>query len=105
SFVAVIISLLFMRFDKPIAHNSSKKVMSELKEGFAYLKVTPEISSVIVFLAIMSLLVLPYGTLLPFYANIIFKGHASTFGYLNGCIGLGAICGTLMLASLKPSID
>jgi MFS family permease len=79
--------------------------MGELKEGFAYLKDTPSIGLIILFLAIISLLVLPYNTLLPVYAKVIFKGNASTFGYLSGFIGLGAICGTLMLASLKQGAD
>jgi len=105
SFLAVIISLLFMRFSKPIPHNKSKKVMSEFKDGFAYLKATPSIGLIILFLAIMGLLVLPYNTLIPYYANVIFKGHASTFGWLNGCIGLGALIGTIFLASLKPGAD
>jgi len=105
SFLAVIVSLLMMRFTKPIPHNNAKKPMRELKEGLTYLKDTPSIGLIILFLAIMSLLVLPYNTLLPVYAKVIFKGSASTFGYLNGFIGLGAICGTLMLASLKPGAD
>lgn len=105
SFLAVIISLLFMRFDKPIPHNKSKKVIHELKEGFVYLKNTPSIGMVILFLAIMALLVLPYNTLLPVYAKLIFSGGASTFGYLSGFIGVGAIIGTLFLASLKPGVD
>jgi MFS family permease len=105
SFVAVIISLLLMRFTKPIPHNKSKKVMSELKEGLVYLKNTPSIGLIILFLGIMSLLVLPYNTLLPVYAKVIFSGNASTFGYLSGFIGLGAIGGTLFLASLKPGAD
>jgi MFS family permease len=53
----------------------------------------------------MGLLVLPSNTLLPVYAKVIFAGSASTFGYLSGFIGVGAICGTLFLASLKPGAD
>jgi len=105
SFLAVIFSLLLMRFNKPIPHNSSKKVMYELKEGFAYLKATPRIGVIILFLAIMSLFVLPYTFLLPVYAKVIFKGNASIYGYLYGFTGLGAIIGTIMLASLKPGVD
>ncbi len=105
SFVAVIISLLLMRFTKPIPHNKSKRVMSELKEGLVYLKNTPSIGLIILFLGIISLIVLPYNTLLPVYAKVIFSGNASTFGYLSGFIGLGAIGGTLFLASLKPGAD
>jgi MFS family permease len=105
SFLAVIISLLFMRFSKPIPSDRYKKPIHELKDGFNYLKATPSIALVILFLAAMSLLVLPYTALLPFYANVIFKGHASTFGYLNGFIGLGAVGGTIFLASLKSGAD
>lgn len=102
SFIAVIISLLFMRFTKPIPNDKSKKPMREMKDGFNYLKATPSIAFVILFLAIISLLVLPYNTLLPVFAKVIFKGNASTFGYLNSFVGLGAISGTFFLASLKP---
>ena len=52
-------------------------------------------------LACVSLLVLPFITLLPVYAKVIFKGNAATFGYLNSAIGLGAIAGAFFLASSK----
>jgi MFS family permease len=105
SFLAVIVSLLFMRFKTPIAHDKSKKVIKELVEGFDYIKATPGIGLIILFLGIMSFLVLPYNTLLPVYAKVIFVGSASTFGYLSGFIGLGAIIGTIFLASLKPNAN
>jgi MFS family permease len=105
SFIAVIISLLYMRFSKPIPHDKSKNVAQEFKEGFAYLKATPSIGLVILFLAIISLLVLPYNSLFPIFAKDIFKGKASTFGYLSGSVGLGAIIGTIYLASLKPGAN
>jgi len=47
---------------------------------------------------------LPFTTLLPVYAKVIFKGNASTFGYLNSAIGLGAIGGAFFLASLKAGV-
>jgi len=105
SFLAVIISLLCMRLPTYIIKQHTKKVVVELKEGYAYLKLTPSIAFVIIFLACTSFLVLPFITLLPVYAAVIFKGNASTFGYLNSFIGLGAIGGTFFLASLKPGSD
>jgi len=101
SFVAVIISLLFMRFTKPITSDKSKKPIKELKEGFTYITTTPEIGFIILFISIMSLLVLPYDALLSVYAKDIFNGNATTLGYLNSFIGVGAIGGTIFLASLK----
>src|SRR5258708_1335962 len=105
SFVAVIISLLLMKLPvyKPI--QVKKKVSSELAEGFAYLKRTPAIGMIILLLTLVSLLVLPYDTLLPVFAKVIFKGDAATFGYINSFIGVGALGGTFFLASLKPGAD
>lgn len=101
SFIAVLTSLLFMKLPpyKPREHTSN--VITDLKEGFGYLKNTPSISMVMVMLACMSLVALPYITLLPIYAKDIFNGEASEFGYLNSFIGLGAVSGAFYLASLK----
>ena len=105
SFAAVIISLLLMKLPKYVPQIHTKKVMGELKEGFDYLRRTPSIGLIILLLAFISLLTLPFTTLLPVYAKEIFKGNASTFGYLNSAIGLGAICGTFFLASLKSGAN
>ena len=105
SFMAVIMSLLFMHFPKFIYEHASKKVLHEFKEGWKYLKHTPSIGSIILLLACISLLVLPFITLLPVYAKVIFSGNATTFGYLNSAIGLGAVGGAFFLASLKSGTD
>jgi len=102
SFVAVIISLLLMKLPKYIKKPHPKNVYGELKEGFSYIKRTPEISFILVMLMLISLFVLPYSTLIPFYARDVFKGTASTFGIIDSFIGLGAFAGAIFLASLKP---
>jgi MFS family permease len=79
--------------------------MKEFTEGFIYLKKTPSIGIVLLFIAFVSLLVLPFTTLLPVYAKVIFKGNASTYGYLNSLIGLGALVGAIFLASLKTGAN
>jgi MFS family permease len=105
SFVAVITSLLMMKLPPYVPNENKKKISKDLKEGFAYLKQTPSIATVIIMLACMSLLVLPFTTLLPVYAKVIFAGNASTFGFLNSFIGLGAILGGVYLASQKTGSD
>jgi MFS family permease len=105
SFVAVIVSLLVM---KPPAFKTTvikKKITTELTEGFVYLKQTPVIGIILLMLSLISLLVLPYDTLLPEFAKVIFKGDAATFGYISSFMGLGALTGTLFLASLKKGTD
>src|ERR1035437_8023864 len=105
SFIAVIGSLLLMKLPPYIPRPVKKKVTSELKEGFVYIKNTPSIGMILLMLALISLLVLPYNTLLPIFAKVIFKGDAVTFGYINSFIGLGALGGAFFLASLKPGAD
>ena len=82
-----------------------KKVWPELTEGFAYLKNTPSISTILLMLGLTSLLVLPYNTLLPVFAKVVFKGDAATFGYINSFIGVGAVVGSIFLATLKKEAD
>ncbi len=102
SFVAVIGSLLLMRLPRYIKKPHPKNVFGELKEGFSYIKRTPSIAFVLVMLALISLMVLPFSTLIPYYARDVFKGTATTFGIIDSFIGLGAFSGAIFLASLKP---
>ena len=105
SFIAVIMSLLLMKLPAHVPSAIKKKIGSELAEGYLYLKNTPSISMILLMLGLISLLVLPYNTLLPVFAKVIFKGDAATFGYINSFIGLGAIGGSILLASLKKGAD
>jgi MFS family permease len=105
SFAAVITSLLLLQLQPTQQKPNNKNVRREFKEGIGYLKDTKEISTALVFLALSSLLIIPFDTLLPVFAKNIFKGNALTFGYLYSFIGTGAIGGTLLLASLKKDID
>jgi MFS family permease len=101
SFVAVILSLVMMKLPTYVPRERVSSIVADLREGFGYLKNTPEISKVMLMLACISLLSLPYITLLPVYARQIFDGDASTFGLLNSFVGLGAVFGALFLASLR----
>ncbi|GGA97105.1 MFS transporter [Puia dinghuensis] len=99
SFIAVIISLLRMKLPPYVRKIHKKAPLTELKDGWHYLRNTPSIARVILMLAAMSLFVIPYATLLPIYAKVIFHGNAATFGVIDSFIGLGAISGALYLAS------
>jgi MFS family permease len=105
SFTAVIGSLLLMKFPEFTPPTIKKKITAELREGFQYLKHTPAISKVILLLICLSLLVLPYDTMEPVFAKVVFSGNARTYGYISSCIGLGAIIGSLLLASAKKGTD
>ena len=102
SFGGVMASLMLMRLPVYIPKKNEKKILTEFAEGFVYLKKTPEIGLMVLMLALVSLLVLPYNTVIPVFAKVIFHGNASTFGYITSCVGVGAVTGTIFLASRKP---
>ena len=103
--MAVITSLLFMKLPAYSPNKITRRFKAELVEGFTYLKNTPTIGMVLLILTLVSLLVLPFDTLLPVFAKVVYKGDAATFGYIFSFIGLGAVSGTFFLASLKPGTD
>lgn len=105
SFTVVIASLLMMKLPPWKKYEHRNNVVTDLKNGFEYLKNTPSIANVMLMLACVSLFSLPYITLLPVYAKEVFHGQASTFGYLNSFVGLGALSGAIFLASLKPGTN
>jgi MFS family permease len=106
SFIPVILSLLLIKLPKPeIKPRADKNIKKEFAEAINYIKSTPEVSSVIIFVGIMSLLALPFTTLTPVFAKDIFHGSASTLGIIDGIIGFGALIGALFLASLRQGTD
>ncbi|PUZ26934.1 Transmembrane secretion effector [Chitinophaga costaii] len=105
SFGGVMISVMLMKLPAYKPPAIKKKVFADLYEGFAYLVKTPSIGLVILMLAIVSLLVMPYDTLIPVYAKVIFKGNAATFGYITSFIGVGAVCGTILMSFLKKGAN
>jgi MFS family permease len=105
SFIAVIVSLLRMKLPPYEQKENKKNAFAELRDGWQYLRNTPAIARVILMLAAMSLLVIPYWTLLPIYAKQIYHGNAATFGVIDSFTGLGAIFASLYLATRATSTD
>ncbi|GGB82063.1 MFS transporter [Dyadobacter sediminis] len=105
SFIAVISSLLMIRLPAFQAVKHTKNIFGELAEGLTYIRQTPSIRYIIVMLALVSLLLLPFTSLMPIYAKDIFKGTASTFGLLDSAIGCGALVGAIFLATLQPGTN
>lgn len=104
SFGGIIVSLAFMKqpkATKPLGSN--KNVWTELAEGFIYIRHTSAIAVIIMMVAVFGLLVMPYTTLLPVFAKVVFQGNATTFGYITSFIGAGSIAGTIFIASLKEN--
>lgn len=103
SYLFVIGSLLLMTVAPRKANNHNKNVLKELKEGFSYAFGWAPIRYVILLLALISLMGMPYTVLAPVFAKEILHGGSHTFGFLMGASGLGALTGALYLASRKDA--
>ncbi|TFH55472.1 MAG: MFS transporter [Candidatus Zixiibacteriota bacterium] len=104
SYLAVIIALLAMRIvPKPHSGNGGK-VLGNLKEGFRYAFATPPIRSLLLLMAAISIIGLPYQSLLPIFAKDILHGGPKMLGFLMGATGVGALSGAVYLASRRNVI-
>jgi MFS family permease len=102
SFLAVIVALLAMRIKQP--DRSEKKnpnVLRGLQEGFCYAFGFAPIRSILLLLALVSLMGMPYMVLMPIFAGKILHGGPRAFGFLLGASGSGALIGALYLASRR----
>jgi MFS family permease len=104
SYLAVIAALLAMRVEKKAARAVKTSVLHELREGFAYAYHFPPIRSILLLLALVSLMGVPYTVLLPVFARDILHGGANTFGFLMAAAGLGAFVSAILLASRKSVV-
>lgn len=101
SYIFVIVSLLMMKVAPRKVKTQNTRVIQGLKEGFAYAFGFAPIRSIILLLALVSLLGMPYAVLMPIFAKEILHGGPHTFGFLMGASGIGALIGAFYLASRK----
>jgi MFS family permease len=100
SYIAVIISLVLIRVEPSApASGSQPNLLASFREGAAYAFGSPPIRAILLLLAVMSLLAMPYSVLMPIYATRILHGNAITQGWLMAASGVGALAGALYLAS------
>jgi MFS family permease len=99
SFVPVIASLLLLRLPPPVAKARGASIGADLREGLQYVRHTPALRFIMYSTTLSSLLVMPFTNLMPAYAQDIFHGTATTFGLLDGAIGLGGFIGAVFLTA------
>ena len=103
SYIAVIWSLLAMRIAPVESRADQKHVLQELAEGWTYIVESPAIRSILVVLALASLVGMPFTVLLPIMAGNVLHGGPHTLGFLMGASGIGAFTSALSLA-LRRSV-
>lgn len=101
SYFFVIFSLLQMKVKLPAKKAIKPEVFKELKAGFKYTFGSIPMKSIILLVALVSLLGVPYVVLMPVIAKEVLHGGAHTYGFLMGASGIGALAGAMFLASRK----
>jgi MFS family permease len=99
--LAVIASLLLMNITVTQTRAAQRRVWQELHEGWRYVVESVAIRSILLLLAIVSLVGFPYSVLMPIFASDILRGGPHTLGFLMAASGVGALVGAILLAMRK----
>ena len=99
SYVAVVGSLLAMHVRSAPRAADVLPVREALAAGFRYVAGFPPVRAGLLLVALVSTLGMPYQVLMPVIAADVLGGGAHTLGLLMTSAGLGALIGTLYLAS------
>jgi predicted MFS family arabinose efflux permease len=105
SYLAVIASLLLMKIAaRPPRPAREARVLAALREGFAYVSRSAPIRSILLLLALVSLVGMPYTVLMPVFASTVLHGGPHTLGFLMAATGVGALLGALFLANRRTVV-
>jgi MFS family permease len=104
SYIAVIGSLVAMRFTRTAIRRPATNAWHELAEGWRYVIASKPIRSLLLLLALISLVGMPYTVLMPVFADRILHGGANTLGFLMAASGVGALVAALLLAARRTVV-
>lgn len=104
SYIAVILSLLAMQLKPVESRPPAKRVSQEMREGWKYVVESPPIRSILLLLALASLIGMPYTVLMPIMAAKVLHGGAHTLGFLMAASGVGALVSAITLTLRKSVI-
>ncbi len=101
SYLAVIASLLAMRVAKRQAPVHTHSILEQMRDGWRYVSSSVPIRSILLQIALISLVGMPYTVLMPIFASRVLHGGAHTLGFLMAASGVGALAGAAALAARK----
>lgn len=104
SYIAIIAGLFMMDVPSRSGGRVNGAVLTELREGFRYVKDFKPIRNLLLLLALISLMGMPYQVLMPVFAKDIFRGGSHVLGFLMSAVGIGALIGGFYLATLTTVV-
>jgi MFS family permease len=110
SYIAVILSLVMMRLPALTpaalaaqAQRASDSLLTQLKEGWDYVRGFAPIRTILLLFALVSLMGMPFVVLMPIFAAQVLKGGPHTLGFLMGALGVGSLTSAITLV-LRRSV-
>jgi MFS family permease len=106
SFLAVLVALTRIRYHEPALPRQGHLwapragMWEKMKQGFAYVFQHAAMSSLVLLVAIGSLLAIPYLTFVPYFARDVLGSDKLGLGLLMACSGAGAFLGANTIAWL-----
>jgi len=101
SYTAILAALFNMRLIEKTVNKIRRPVMHELKEGFSYVAHMPPIRNALLFLVMANLFAIPFIALMPVFVRDVLLLGPKALGFLTGSIGVGALCGVMIMASRR----
>jgi MFS family permease len=104
SYFAVILALLAMKGVRQTNQVSQTGILAHLVEGWRYVFGFRPIRSLMLQLAWLCLVAMPFSVLMPVFADQILGGGPHTLGFLMTASGVGALTGALWLTTRKSVV-
>ena len=101
SYFSIILALKAMKLPPATEQRHHSRALAGIREGIAYAWGNRPIRHILALLSCLSLLGLSYVVMLPVFAREILRGGPKTLGFLMGSTGIGALCGSFLLAARK----
>ncbi|MBB5296724.1 MFS transporter [Deinococcus metallilatus] len=83
-------------------HAARGSMLDDIREGLRYVRGNPAVRNVMLLVGALSLTVINFNIIIPYYARVVFGAREATFGVLSAAFGVGAMAGALWQAS-KPN--
>lgn len=104
SYIAVIGCLVAIKLPKRVPVEGRPSPLNEFRAGIQYIKSRREVTGLIGVIAVYAIFGFQYLTLMPVIARDVLNTNASGYGLLVTFVGIGAVCGALLLAALSARV-
>ncbi len=99
SFLAVIAALFAIRLPPYQRAAAPPSAWAHIREGLSYVRSDRRVLTIVVNIAVLSILGYPFLVLMPVVARDVLGKGAVEFGWMSSAVGVGALGGALMLAA------